>query len=1035
MQINNNIIYQFKKHALAVSITSALVVSPYAFAQPAGQVEEIAITGSRIRQTDGMATPVPVTSITTTELKMFNPGSSTVEQIGALPQFFSTQSSQRNPGGINTTSGGSYLNMRGLGAQRTLILFDGSRVVPADKRGSVNVDTLPTALMRSVDVVTGGASAAYGADALGGVVNFVLDREFEGLKLETATGVTEVGDGFRWNMSVAGGKQIGDKVHVIGSLQAMEIEQIFRDPTKTDWYQGWGHVSNPAWLADRNARPIRLTAPYVASTEHSPYGMMWARGGANPNSSTAPLIPFALNGFVFLPDGSGVRPFIKGDYYSAPNIAGSTKSMSGGPEGLTRLRAFNDAGAGANVVGRSGFAAVKYDINDSMSAFAQVLVGRSESRDTNMRSGFEIADGHQHTIYRENAFLPQAVKDAMAAANNGAGIASFQLWRNGGFIENVDTAARRHTENYGVHNTYSWSVGVDAVLPNDWDLRVSWQQGEAHKQTGTSGLYRWDRVTLATDAVRDPATGAIVCNVKLYNPTLPQLAASVANRLASPGGSPGGTGSAITTKPLASPVGLDNTIRDCVPYNPFNTTSTPQEVIKYLGSDLAGDSLVTQDFAEIFLNGELFEGWSGPISFAAGLTYREQSIKDGVVDKEIDDLGPVVNVPSLGIRGAGPTATGGSANLHAFSTLPVVTGLYDVWEYFGEVNVPIWESDSGAQNLGGSVSYRSSQYSNLDDAVESWKLGLDFQVFDDLRLRATKSRDVREATFAERFDAQSGNANVFDPAFNNSSFSITQTAGGNENLIPESADTLVAGFVYQPSFLEGLSLSADWYKLDISDSISTLGAQRIIDDCYSGVAPQLCAQVLRVADGTLGRVYNVWLNVATYKLSGIDYEMSYRTETNFFDNQSESLTIRALAGYQRENMDVPYGAATGINVAGSLNTPDLTGVLTMTYNLGSYSAQLQQRYIAGVVINPAWTEGNEVDINTAESSQLTNLRVGYSGDTSGGGEWTVALDVTNLLDEAPPRIAGFTVRGGSQVVSPNYDVFGRRYQLSLNMNF
>ncbi|MES2604202.1 MAG: TonB-dependent receptor plug domain-containing protein [Pseudomonadota bacterium] len=1035
MQSTTNLVYQFKKRALAASIASSLIVGPHVLAQQPAEIEEIAITGSRIRQTNGMATPVPVTSITTTELAMFNPGSSTVEQVGSLPQFFGTQSSQRNPGGINTTSGGSYLNMRGLGAQRTLILFDGSRVVPADKRGSVNVDTLPTALMRSVDVVTGGASAAYGADALGGVVNFVLDREFEGLKVEAGTGITEIGDGFRWNLSAAGGKQIGDRLHVIGSLQALEIEQIFRDPTKTDWYQGWGHVNNPAWLADRNARPIRITAPNVASTEHSPFGMMWARGGANPNASTAPLIPFSLNGYVFMPDGSDVRPFIRGDYYSAPNIAGSTKSMSGGPEGDIRMRAFNDAGAGANVVGRSGFTAIQYDINDSMSAFAQVLVGRSESRDKVTRSGFEIADGHQHTIYRENAFLPQSVRVAMDAANNGAGIPSFQLWRNGGFIENVDTAARRHTENFGVHNTYSWSVGVDAVLPNDWDLRVSWQEGEAHKQTGTSGLYRWDRVTLATDAVRDPATGAIVCNVKLYNPTIQQLAASVANRLASPGGTPGGTGSALTTRPLASPVGLDTTIRDCVPYNPFNTLSTPQEVIDYLGSDLAGDSLVTQDFAEILVSGELFEGWNGPISFAAGLTYRDQSIKDGVVNKEIDDLGPVVMVPALGIRGAGPTATGGSANFHAFSTLPVVTGQYDVWEYFGEVNVPIWESDSGAQNVGGSVAYRSSQYSSLDDDVESWKLGLDVQVYDDLRLRATKSRDVREATFAERFDAQSGNANVFDPAFNNSSFSITQTAGGNADLVPESADTVVAGFVFQPSFLAGLSLSADWYELDISDSISTLGAQRIIDDCYSGAAPQLCAQVQRVADGTLGRVFNVWLNVATYKLSGVDYEMSYRTETNFFDNQSESLSIRALAGYQRENMDVPYGATTGINLAGSLATPDLTGVLTLTYDLGPYSAQLQQRYTAGVIINPAWTEGNEVDINTAESSQLTNLRLGYSGEISSGGVWTVALNVTNLLDEAPPKIAGFTVRGGSQVVSPNYDVFGRRYQLSLNMNF
>ncbi|MES2604543.1 MAG: TonB-dependent receptor plug domain-containing protein [Pseudomonadota bacterium] len=701
----------------------------------AAGIEEISITGSRIRQTDGMATPVPVTAITTTELSMFNPGASTVEQLDVLPQFFGTQSSQRNAGGVNTISGGSYLNMRGIGAQRTLILFDGSRVVPGDKRGSVNVDTLPTALMRSVDVVTGGASAAYGADALGGVVNFVLDREFRGLKLETGTGITEQGDGVRWNFSVAGGTQIGDNLNVIGSVQALEIEQMWRDPTKTDWYQGWGHVSNPAYLAGDRTQPRLITMPKVASTEYHPYGMIWARGGTNQNSSTAPLHNFRYNGHVFLPDGSGMRPLIKGDAYAAPNVSGSSKTMSGGADGELYQHALNSAGDGANVVSRSGFGAVRYEFSDSVSAFAQVLIGRSESRSKAVRPGIRLTQGRQHFIQRDNAFLPADVRQAMFEANNGAGIDFFQLWINGGLPQYKDSAAKGNWENYGVHNTYSWSAGVDVVLPNDWDLRLSWQQGEAHKKTGTEKLYRFDRVTLALDAVRHPQTGAIVCNVQLYNPTLAQLAASTAHLLASPGGTAGGGGSIRTTEPLASPVGLDNSIRDCVPWNAFDTQNTPIEVQNYLGTDKVGYSLVKQDFAEILLSGALFEGWSGPISF-----------NDRMVDQELDKLGPVINVPSLGIRGAGPLTTTTSANLHAFSTLPVVIGGYDVWEYFAELNVPIWDSQSGAQSLGGSASYRSSQYSNIDDSIESWKIGLDFEVYQDLRLRLTKSRDVRAWT-------------------------------------------------------------------------------------------------------------------------------------------------------------------------------------------------------------------------------------------------------------------------------------------------
>lgn len=164
----------FKTRALALSISaiSAALVAPGLYAaEPTEALEEIQVTGSRIRATDGMQQPTPVTAITFSELNDIDPGGIISEQIGTLPQFFGTQSAARGGGALFGSAGGSYLNMRSLGANRTLVLLDGSRVVPADKSGSVNVDTLPNALIRTVDVVTGGASAAYGADALGGVTN------------------------------------------------------------------------------------------------------------------------------------------------------------------------------------------------------------------------------------------------------------------------------------------------------------------------------------------------------------------------------------------------------------------------------------------------------------------------------------------------------------------------------------------------------------------------------------------------------------------------------------------------------------------------------------------------------------------------------------------------------------------------------------------------------------------------------------------------------------------------------------------------
>jgi outer membrane receptor protein involved in Fe transport len=205
----------------ALALTASLSLASLAHAQeaPAASdngdavvLEAVTITGSRIRTTDGMVTPTPVTVVTPDELSSLQPGSGISEQLNSLPQFFGNGSAQRGGAALFGDGGGSYLNMRNLGTNRTLVLLDGSRVVPADKRGTVNVDTLPTALIRSVDVVTGGASATYGADALGGVTNFVLNREFQGLKTEFGTGATEMGDGVRWNASIAGGTKIGEKI-------------------------------------------------------------------------------------------------------------------------------------------------------------------------------------------------------------------------------------------------------------------------------------------------------------------------------------------------------------------------------------------------------------------------------------------------------------------------------------------------------------------------------------------------------------------------------------------------------------------------------------------------------------------------------------------------------------------------------------------------------------------------------------------------------------------------------------------------------
>jgi outer membrane receptor protein involved in Fe transport len=158
---------------------------------PAGGIEQVTVTGTRL-VTSGVNTPTPVTAVSGVQLQTMNPGT-LVDSLSQLPQFYNDISTQQNAGG-SVASGGSNINLRGAGSQRTLVLLDGHRLGPSNEFGTVDVAVIPETLIRSVEAVTGGASAAYGADAVSGVVNFRLDRAFSGLKYSVQGGTTTYGD-------------------------------------------------------------------------------------------------------------------------------------------------------------------------------------------------------------------------------------------------------------------------------------------------------------------------------------------------------------------------------------------------------------------------------------------------------------------------------------------------------------------------------------------------------------------------------------------------------------------------------------------------------------------------------------------------------------------------------------------------------------------------------------------------------------------------------------------------------------------------
>jgi len=1003
---------QFRVRTLALSVTSALFFST-AVHTSAQEVEEVQITGTRIRNTDGMVTPTPVTAVTTAELASFDPGTSISEQLSDLPQFLNTQTAQRGGATLFGDAGGSYLNLRNMGKQRTLVLLDGMRTVPADRASTVNVDNFPTALMRTVDVVTGGASAAYGADALAGVVNFVLDREFEGLKTSVSTGVTERGDGFNYNFSVAGGKQIGDRLHLIGSLEHRNIEQIEREPWELDNWQSIGFVINPQWAAGRRDVPQRITVPNAVHATQNAAGIITS---TNPN--------FRLNGYTFTDDGKAMRPFIKGDYYF--NGAGRNQMMAGGPEAELGMQAFNGGPFGNEVIQHSGFGGFKYDLTDTTEIFGQLMMGRTESNAYNRRGNPEMGQQYFGTIFRGNPFLPPELAAEMDRLN----LPSVRIDKIGQVRTGTNKNFYDNRNDSNISQMWSASLGFDHALANGWDLRGTYQYGESGLTSEGENMIRVDHWYLAMDAVRHPTTGAIMCNIQLQNPSIAQLeAAAVGKKVPSANIIDYPDGVQPIKNILVTP---QESIRDCIPLNVFGLGNASQAADDYVLSDKKGIRDLDQHFAELLLTGELYEGWgAGPVSFAAGLTYREEWFNQ--LTRPIEFERSTLNAPEVGIRGISDGITGGNRSIHQFSATSWATGAFDVWEWFSELNVPVWESASGNQRLDSTLAFRQSDYS-ATGKIDSWKVGLELQAFEDLRLRVTQSRDVREPTFGEQFESGGGGANITDPR-TGSSYTITRLSGGNANLRPEEADTLTAGFVYTPSFaswIEGFQVSADWYEIDVKGRVNTLSAQRIIDDCQLGDTA-LCGLITRnAASGLIERVLDINLNVAAGVTSGIDIEARYDLEPNFFDSEAENLRFRLFAGKMLENSITTTVYRDDL---GSQQSPEWTATATMGYNVGPYGITLVGRYYDSTRINILWREGIEVDDNSIPSQTVANMVLSYTGETATGSNWVASFNVNNILDRDPPVIPSESLRGGQQFVGNQYDVFGRRYQLSLNYNF
>ncbi|HEY0940134.1 MAG TPA: TonB-dependent receptor [Steroidobacter sp.] len=473
----------FRKTLITATVLAADLGATAVLAQDApldnSVLTEIIVTGTRAAR-DGYQAPSPTNVISAVVLD--NQGAT---GLGEILEQTGMVKGTRNPNSnaTNTSSPGQWTaDLRGLGGQRTLVLIDSSRVVPFAPASNLSVPTttdlnlIPTMMIERVETVTGGASAQYGSDAVSGVVNILLRREFDGVRVRAQTGISEEGDAEEKRIGVLGGWNSSDgRAHVVFSADYIDNEGV-GDIYSRDWGR------RETMIVSTPGTPSLTWANNV----HSALG----DGGiinVGRNATNTANMPFSLTGQTFNPDGS-IRPF----QYGYPLSPGATSSTMIGGEGGSLMKGVALVPA---VERFASFARLGYDISDNLHGYA--TLGYSESTGV-LVAGQPRWTSTQLFIRAENAFLPDVVRDAMIAE----GVGGFRMTRLGNDIGN---------NLYEVENkSPRFSAGLEGSFAGgwDWDAHVSYGRNDYRTDSKNNPIIA--NLAFALDAVRD-ANGNIVC--------------------------------------------------------------------------------------------------------------------------------------------------------------------------------------------------------------------------------------------------------------------------------------------------------------------------------------------------------------------------------------------------------------------------------------------------------------------------------------------------------------------------------------------
>ena len=352
--------------------------------------------------------------------------------------------------------------------------------------------------------------------------------------------------------------------------------------------------------------------------------------------------------------------------------------------------------------------------------------------------------------------------------------------------------------------------------------------------------------------------------------------------------------------------------------------------------------------------------------------------------------------------------------------------------------MPLLKNEPFAQNLGLNAAGRVTNYSNFG-TVETWKIGLDNQVNDDLRMRATYSSDIRAPTLNDLYAAAGTNQGQFFNDDTKQTQTLITATGGNPNLLPAQADTFTGGVVYSPGWLEGFTGSSDYYTIHLHDGIQTTTAQQQVDNCQLYHIASACALITTNAAGLITNIFVTSYNVANTQYDGVNSELSYNFPGNMiWDRLDGNFRVRALGTYV-DAILTPARLAlcatrlcklcTGAGVTAGI--PKWTWVVNTSYATDKWNFEVDYRYTGALRVSNTYVQGVDIDNNHIGSRYYFNTSVEYQFLDN----WKVFARVANVFNVTPPVNPSNNLIVPTTSVSQEYDRIGRQYYAGLRFNF